>query len=436
MKCFVFKQKRRVNGKIVVSSVYTGCYRLAGEFQDTRVALDISDKDAALATLRRTVRELVQERAELIPSRKLRDGLQQLFSALVAEYVAELGRLGRDEKYIRGVRKQLETLGAECAWRTVRDVNADSFLKWRRRQTLTAKTLNEYRISVSALLNWAERFERIASNPLRHVTRIESSADPTFKRRALTDDEARRLLAVSGPRGTVYLTAIKTGLRRGELEKLEWRDVQLDGEPFLNVRAATTKNGKAAPIPIDDELGGALRELRGDRVQASGKVFESLPRIACFRADLAKAEIQPVNPSGERVDFHALRMTFQMRLTLNGVSPRVTMEAMRHSDMKLTTKTYTNAGMLPTREAICSLPPLLSNGNCTPQRTPNLGAERPGVSPVGTSLGTVQNAAIPMDTGFQHDSAQLGTMSHETGNGARCRVRTCDFLRVKQALYH
>ena len=67
-----------------------------------------------------------------------------------------------------------------------------------------------------------------------------------------------------------------------------------------------------------------------------------------FRADLAKADIDPVNASGETVDFHALRMTFQMRLTLNGVSPRVTIEAMRHSDMKLTAKTYTDAGMLPT----------------------------------------------------------------------------------------
>jgi integrase len=433
-KCFVFKHKRRVKGKTVLSKWYYGRYRLPGDIRDTTIALRIADEQAAKAKLRRIVKELELEGEGLIPSRKLRDGLQQSFLSLVTEYVTELARLGRNEKYVRGVRKQLETLGKDCAWRTVKDVNADSFLKWRQRKTLIAKTLNEYLISVSALLNWAERFERIASNPLRHVTRIESSADPTFKRRALTDEEARRLLAVSGARATVYLTAIKTGLRRGELEKLEWRDVQLDGEPFLNVRAATTKNGKAAPIPIDGELSATLSGLRGDRVQASDKVFESLPRIALFRADLAKAEILSVSPSGERVDFHALRMTFQMRLTLNGVSPRVVMEAMRHSDMKLTAKTYTDAGMLPTREAVCSLPPLLPN--CTPIRTPDLGVEGLGVSSSDTQRETVNDAEIRMDTGFRHDSAQLGTMGHENGNGARCRVRTCDFLRVKQALYH
>jgi len=79
--------------------------------------------------------------------------------------------------------------------------------------------------------------------------------------------------------------------------------------------------------------------------------------------------------------------------------------------------------MLPTREAVCSLPPLLSN--CTPQRTPDLGANGHSVSPADTSSETVDDAGSRMDTGFRHDSAQLGTMSHENENGARCRVRTC-----------
>jgi len=436
MKCFVFKPKRRPGGKAAVSSCYSGRYRLSGEFRDTTISLGVSDKQVAEAKLRRIVQELEREGEGLIPSRKLRDGLQMPFSGLVEEYVAELNSLGRNAKYVLGVRKQLETLGEECGWGTVKSVGADSFLKWRQRQKLTAKTLNEYLISVSALMKWAERLERVASNPFRHVVRVETSADPTFTRRSLTDEDLRSLLRVSGPRALIYLVAIKTGLRRGELLQLQWRDAHLDGpEPFLLVRASTTKNGKLAPIPIDEELAAELRRHRNGG-EPMDRLFPAIPRVPVLQADLVAAGIDPVDAAGKRVDFHALRMIFQMRLTLNGVSPRVTQEAMRHSDPKLTAKTYTDAGMLPTRAAICSLPPLLPQNGYSPICSPVLGAERPDVSPADTSSGTVDNAGTRMDTGFRHDSAQLGTMGHENENGARCRVRTCDFLRVKQALYH
>jgi hypothetical protein len=139
MKCFVFKQRRRIGGKTVVGACYSGRYRLAGEFQDTTVALDVSDKQAAESKLRRIVQEIEREGEGLIPAKKLRDGLQMPFSGLVEEYVAELNRLGRNEKYVRGVRKQLESLAAGCSWRTVKEVNADSFLKWRQRQTLIGR---------------------------------------------------------------------------------------------------------------------------------------------------------------------------------------------------------------------------------------------------------------------------------------------------------
>lgn len=49
-----------------------------------------------------------------------------------------------------------------------------------------------------------------------------------------------------------------------------------------------------------------------------------------------------------------------MRICTNlgcaGVSPWVAKELMRHSDIKLTTNTYTDAGKLPTREAVGRLP--------------------------------------------------------------------------------
>ena len=41
---------------------------------------------------------------------------------------------------------------------------------------------------------------------------------------------------------------------------------------------------------------------------------------------------------------------------LNGEQPRVVMEAMRHSDLKLTMKLYTDAGQLPVGVALARLP--------------------------------------------------------------------------------
>lgn len=52
----------------------------------------------------------------------------------------------------------------------------------------------------------------------------------------------------------------------------------------------------------------------------------------------------------------ALRKTFGTALVLNGEHPRVVMEAMRHSDLKLTMKLYTDAGQLPVATALARLP--------------------------------------------------------------------------------
>ena len=100
--------------RLSVSACYSGRYRLSGEFQDTTIALGVSDKQVAESKLRKLVQELEREGEGLIPPSKLRDGLQMPFSGLVEEYVAELNRLGRNEKYVMGVRKQLETLGEGC----------------------------------------------------------------------------------------------------------------------------------------------------------------------------------------------------------------------------------------------------------------------------------------------------------------------------------
>ncbi len=436
---YVFKHKRRKEGKLVSARFYSGRYQLAGDSKETTVALKTTDKQVAEARLKRIVQELEQEREGLLAPKAIREGLQKLFVEVMTEYLAERRRVGCNAKYVAGLHRQLSTLAKECRWSIVKDVSAETFQAWRQKEKKSPKTLNEYLTAASSLLGWLERAERIPRNPLRNVEKLKNHGEPCYQRRALSLEQARELLKVAGPRRVLYATALETGLRRGELCKLEWRDVHIDaGEPFLSVRRSTTKNHKPAPTPIDTELANELRTIRPLNVAPGQKVFAKLiPRMDKFRADLEAAGIEPADAEGRHIDFHALRMTFQMLLTLNGTAPRVVQELMRHSDMKLTTKTYTDASQLPTGEAIRKLPSLLESIEAnTVQSTPALDAaghcpSQPVANPADPSA---TEAALP--EAISRDKSLVGTVCHESEETARCRVRTCDFLRVKQALYH
>jgi hypothetical protein len=75
-----------------------------------------------------------------------------------------------------------------------------------------------------------------------------------------------------------------------------------------------------------------------------------------FKRDLRRAGIEFIDAKGRRADFHSLRHTLGTNLALAGTAPRVAMEAMRHSDIRLTTKTYTDTGLLPVSDAVAKLP--------------------------------------------------------------------------------
>ena len=74
-----------------------------------------------------------------------------------------------------------------------------------------------------------------------------------------------------------------------------------------------------------------------------------------------RAGIEFIDAKGRRADFHSLRHTLGTNLALAGTAPRVAMEAMRHSDIRLTTKTYTDTGLLPVSDAVAKLPSFLGS---------------------------------------------------------------------------
>jgi len=147
-----------------------------------------------------------------------------------------------------------------------------------------------------------------------------------------------------------------------------------------------------------------------------------------FCKDLKEAKIEYLNAKAEYADFHALRKTFATNLTLAGTTQRVTMELMRHSDMRLTAKTYTDAGLLPIGDAVLNLPSIAGSALEKASQIDSQNLVRAGLllsSPVTKSEAS-KFTETRMDTGNGHDLTPLVNAGPETENGARYRVRTCD----------
>ena len=412
----VFRPSRMRNGKRVRSRMYRGRYTIGENPHVFDVPLKTTDKQVATAKLRATVLEREKEAAGLVPARSLRDGAEKALSAHLADYIADLECRGKSHDYVRHINERVSALIAACGWRHIADITADSFERWRTVKEAAPKTLNAYRSDVTAFLKWLRDHRRASDNPLDCVKPVEARGRETYHRRALSAEECDALLAVAGPRRLLYLMALCTGLRRGEIAALRWDDIDLDAaRPIAIVRAATSKNRREAPVDLHPCLVDELRAARPESPEVGALVFPAgVPRNRDLRTDYTRAGIPLMDSAGRKMDFHALRHTLCTLLQVTGATPREAMAAMRHSDMRLTQKVYTDANALRTREAILRLPFF------TDSRPDSRNASQPPVPP---GLDQSRRVAEATETG----SVQVATVERvrrvEAHRVAACQVR-------------
>ena len=379
MIAYIYRPKRQRHGKLASNRIWRARLKLNGDVVARDISLGVSDKQVAEQKLRDITRDHERVSVGLLAPAAQRATFENPMEKLIESYVADLKALGRSPDHVRHVDKRLRRLMRECHWQSLRDATADSFMRWRAEQTQAPKTINEYQAALSALFTWLRKQNRVPVNPFEIINKVDTRGRERIHRRALSDDEAKRLLA--GPRKLLYLLAMQTGLRRGEINALRGSDFHLDApNPYWMLPAKFVKNRREQPRPLHPELVKELQKLKAAGKSKPGDLVfpERVPPMKVIRADFKAANIPLTDERGHRVDFHALRTTYITRLQRAGVSPREAMELARHSDMRLTMKTYTDVAQLPLAATVRKLPAIGGDSQIDSQTSV---ASRPVVSP-------------------------------------------------------
>jgi integrase len=144
----------------------------------------------------------------------------------------------------------------------------------------------------------------------------------------------------------IFLTAAFTGLRRGELIALRWRDVDFAGQA-VRVRASyaeghltTPKSGKVRSVPMAPEVAKSLARLaeRDDWTGDDDLVFPGAGGYFLDGRSLSRRYAAAAERAGLRpLRFHDLRHTFGTRM-IGKADIRRVQEWMGHADVQTTMK--------------------------------------------------------------------------------------------------
>ncbi len=318
-----------------------------------------------------------------------RDADGKVTGGHLADFHASLLAKGVTEKQAYEVRAKvtriLDLCGAERVSEIVPSAVQTAIGALRDDEGLSLQTCNHYLRAAKQFSRWLRRDGRSREDAVAHLSGYNVQTDRRHDRRALTDDELRRLIhaAEQGPvvlgmegvdRAMLYRLATGTGLRANELRSLTPEAFKLNTTPpTVTVEAGYSKRRRQDTQPIRADLAEMLQVYLADRPQGEpGFRIPDKPG-KMLRKDLEAATIPYRDSAGRVIDFHALRHTFITNVVKSGASVKVCQELARHSDPKLTMNVYAHLSIHDRAAALQALPdttarprelPIRATGTC------------------------------------------------------------------------
>jgi integrase len=255
-----------------------------GGYRGRRVSLPrwanrtIHNKDEAMAVLeelRKAIRAGTFDGRGLDPPK---EGAALTFAQLAEKY-RERHVVAKGLALARTIDYRLKPLLARFGERAVGDIrtaDVEDFIADLRKprewgftlgRPLTPASINRTIELLRHMLSWAVGREYLDRTPFRRgsETLIHKLREDNRRRRRMAEDEEARLLGAAPPLlRSMIITALDTGMRRGEMLALRFADIDF-ARGLITLRGQTTKSKRTRLVPIATErLRAVLNWLRLD----------------------------------------------------------------------------------------------------------------------------------------------------------------------------
>ena len=195
-------------------------------------------------------------------------------------------------------------------------------------------TIQNYYLCFSTALNMAVRDELIPFNPFNKMAPNEKPGRPESNREFLTVEEVKRLMVTECKNKSLkkaFLFSCFCGLRRSDVRRLTWGDIQKDGD-YTFMRIIIKKTNNPLVLPLSSMALKWIPE-RGD-AKDNELIFplsnDTGTQGVILRSWAANAGIK------KRVTFHVARHTFATMELTAGADLYTTSKLLGHSNVKTT----------------------------------------------------------------------------------------------------
>ncbi|MEA3368820.1 MAG: tyrosine-type recombinase/integrase [Candidatus Ratteibacteria bacterium] len=213
----------------------------------------------------------------------------------------------------------------------------EDYKKFRFDQRAQNKTINMELQTLRAVFNLAKTWGYTKENPTESVKmlKITNHIAPRF----LSEEECKILLENCNEwEYPIFYTFLNTGMRKSELQNLEWTDIDLNRRKIkIAVKKGWSPKTDERQIPLNNGLFNLLKKQK-EKNKKGNLVFHDGKGNPIENNRLRKRLMRLTKRSGfpDVTKLHTLRHTFASHLVMKGVDLPTVKKLMGHADIETT----------------------------------------------------------------------------------------------------